>query len=82
MANNNDGRIFNIRYNLSEAGIDEESIAKCLKMIDERRYSTLDRFLKDYRRTLLKTFIFIKNILIASIFSTIHLEEIKRGTII
>ncbi len=39
--------------NLRDMGLDEDSISKCLTMIENGQYSALDRFLKRYRQTLL-----------------------------
>ncbi len=39
--------------NLRDMGLDEDSISKCLNMIENGQYSALDRFLKSYRHTLL-----------------------------
>ncbi len=42
-----------ITENLRDMGLDEDSISKCLTMIENRQYQALDRFLKSYRQTLL-----------------------------
>ncbi len=39
--------------NLRDMGLDDESIAKCLQMVENRQYQALFRFLKSYRQTLL-----------------------------
>lgn len=39
--------------NLRDMGLDNESIAKCLQMIEGGQKQELDRFLKSYRQTLL-----------------------------
>ncbi len=39
--------------NLRDMGLDEDSISRCLTMIENGQYSALDRFLKAYRQTLL-----------------------------
>ena len=39
--------------NLRNMGLDDESIAKCLQMVENRQYQALDRFLKSHRQTLL-----------------------------
>lgn len=39
--------------NLRDMGLDNESIAKCLQMIEGGQKQALDRFLKSYRQTLL-----------------------------
>ncbi len=41
--------------NLRDMGLDEDSISKCLTMIENGRYQALDRFLKSYRQTLLNS---------------------------
>ena len=39
--------------NLRDMGLDDDSIAKCLQMVESEQYQALDRFLKSYRKTLL-----------------------------
>ena len=39
--------------NLKDMGLDDDSIAKCLQMVEKGQYQALDHFLKDYRKTLL-----------------------------
>lgn len=39
--------------NLRDMGLDDESIAKCLQMVENGQYHELHRFLKSYRQTLL-----------------------------
>ena len=39
--------------NLRDMGLDDESITKCLQMIESGQYQKLERFLKSYRQTLL-----------------------------
>lgn len=39
--------------NLRDMGLDDESIAKCLQMVENGQYHALDRFLKSYRQRLL-----------------------------
>ena len=41
--------------NLQDMGLDEQSIADCLRMIEDRRFAELERFLKAYRQTLLNS---------------------------
>lgn len=42
-----------ITENLADAGLDKEEISECLKMLDKQDFSALQKFLSDYRRTLL-----------------------------
>lgn len=46
-------RIAVITENLVDAGLDENKIAECLKMLDNQNFSALQKFLYDYRRKLL-----------------------------
>ena len=39
--------------NLHDMGLDDESVAKCLQMVESGQYQALDCFLKSYRQTLL-----------------------------
>ena len=39
--------------NLRDMGLDDESVAKCLQMVESGQYHALDCFLKSYRQTLL-----------------------------
>ena len=39
--------------NLGDMGLDDESVAKCLQMVESGQYQALDCFLKRYRQTLL-----------------------------
>ena len=39
--------------NLTDAGLDEKSIAECLKMLDEGNYPALEKFLTEHRKKLL-----------------------------
>ena len=39
--------------NLHDMGSDDESVAKCLQMVETGQYQALDCFLKSYRQTLL-----------------------------
>ena len=39
--------------NLKDAGLDVNEVAECLKMLDKREFSELNKFLSDYRRKLL-----------------------------
>ena len=39
--------------NLRDMGLDDESVAKCLQMVESGQYQALDCFLKSYRQTLL-----------------------------
>ena len=39
--------------NLHDMGLDDESIVKCLNMIESKQYQALDSFLKRYRQILL-----------------------------
>ena len=39
--------------NLGDMGLDDESVAKCLQMVESGQYQALDCFLKSYRQTLL-----------------------------
>ena len=38
--------------NLRDMGLDDESVAKCLQMVESGQYQALDCFLKSYRQTL------------------------------
>ncbi|MBR1832966.1 MAG: hypothetical protein IJ784_11125 [Ruminiclostridium sp.] len=42
-----------IAENLSDAGLDENSIADCLKMLDSEQYAALERLLAGHRKELL-----------------------------
>lgn len=42
-----------ITENLTDAGLDKKSIAECLKMLDERKYPVLEKFLASHRKKLL-----------------------------
>lgn len=42
-----------VTENLRDMGLDNESAAKCLKMVESGQYQALDCFLKSYRQTLL-----------------------------
>lgn len=55
MAESRDERVFKVRRNLSDAGMDDESIEECLKLLDEEKYTALDRLLNSYRKTLLES---------------------------
>ena len=39
--------------NLRDMGLDDETTAKCLRLIEEKRYAELDKLLRAYRQTLL-----------------------------
>ncbi len=39
--------------NLRDMGLDEDGTSKCMQMIEEKQYTALDSFLKEYRQTLL-----------------------------
>ncbi|MDE5883506.1 MAG: hypothetical protein K2H29_00260 [Oscillospiraceae bacterium] len=39
--------------NLTDAGLDGNEVAECLKMLDKHEFSALQKFLFDYRRRLL-----------------------------
>ena len=39
--------------NLRDMGLDDETTAKCLQMVESGQYQALERFLKSYRQTLL-----------------------------
>ena len=39
--------------NLRDMGLDDEMTAKCLTLIEERRYTELEKLLKTYRQSLL-----------------------------
>ena len=39
--------------NLRDMGLDDETTAKCLMLIEEKRYAELEKLLKSYRQTLL-----------------------------
>ena len=41
--------------NLHDMGLDDESVAKCLQMVESGQYQALDCFLKAYRQTLLES---------------------------
>ena len=41
--------------NLRDMGLDDESVAKCLQMVESGQYQALDFFLKAYRQTLLES---------------------------
>ena len=42
-----------VTENLRDMGLDDESVAKCLQMVESGQYQALDCFLKSYRQTLL-----------------------------
>ncbi|SDB45280.1 hypothetical protein SAMN02910317_02299 [Ruminococcaceae bacterium FB2012] len=44
---------FKIRRNLSDAGLNETEIAECITLIEQNRYTELNRFLKKHRLSLL-----------------------------
>lgn len=46
-------RIAVITENLTDAGLDKDSIAECLKMLDERQFSALEKLLASHRKELL-----------------------------
>ena len=52
MANAADGKAV-LTENLRDMGLDDEMTAKCLKLIEEKRYAELQNLLKAYRQTLL-----------------------------
>lgn len=39
--------------NLTDAGLDRIEVKECLKMLDEHEFSSLQKFLSDYRKKLL-----------------------------
>ncbi|MDE5769282.1 MAG: hypothetical protein K2H82_07840 [Oscillospiraceae bacterium] len=39
--------------NLTDAGLNGNEVAKCMKMLDKHEFSALQKFLSDYRRGLL-----------------------------
>ena len=45
--------IFKIRRNLSDAGLNESEIAKCISLIEQNRFTELDRLLTKHRLSLL-----------------------------
>lgn len=42
-----------ITENLEDAGLDKDEITKCLKMLDEKEFLALQKFLSGYRRKLM-----------------------------
>lgn len=42
-----------ITENFRDMGLDDESTAKCLQMVENGQYQALERFLKSYRQMLL-----------------------------
>lgn len=46
-------RIAVITENLTDAGLDPKSIEECLKLLDEKKYTVLRKYLAEYRRELL-----------------------------
>lgn len=52
MANAADSKAVMIE-NLRDMGLDDETTAKCLTLIEEKRYAELEKLLKAYRQTLL-----------------------------
>ena len=44
-----------ITENFRDMGLEDESIAKCLQMVESGQYQSLDRFLKSHRQTLLNS---------------------------
>lgn len=46
-------RIAVITENLTDAGLDKKGIAECLKMLEERRFTALEKFLISHRKKLL-----------------------------
>ena len=42
-----------VTENLRDMGLDDETTAKCLMLIGEKRYAELEKLLKAYRQTLL-----------------------------
>ena len=46
-------RIAVMTENLKDAGLEGNEVAQCLKMLDEREISALQKFLSDYRKKLL-----------------------------
>lgn len=42
-----------ITENLTDAGLDADGIAKCLKMLDSKDLTALQKFLENYRKGLL-----------------------------
>ncbi|MDE5772411.1 MAG: hypothetical protein K2I06_12425 [Ruminococcus sp.] len=46
-------RIAVITENLTDAGLDRKAVAECLKMLDKKEFSELQKFLSVYRRKLL-----------------------------
>ena len=47
--------IFKIRRNLSDAGLSDTEIAECIKLIEEKKYTALDRLLTGHRLSLLES---------------------------
>ena len=45
--------IFKIRRNLTDAGMNESEIAECISLIEQNRYTELNRLLTKYRLSLL-----------------------------
>lgn len=45
--------IFKIRRNLTDAGLNESKIAECIKLIEQNRYTELNRLLTKHRLSLL-----------------------------
>ena len=48
-------RIFKIQRNLTDAGINETEIAECISLIEQNRYTELNRLLKKHRLSLLNS---------------------------
>lgn len=46
-------RIAVITENLTDAGLDKNSIAECLKMLNERQFTSLEKLLASHRKKLL-----------------------------
>ena len=44
-----------VTENLRDIGLDDETTAKCLMLIEEKRYAELEKLLKAYRQTLLES---------------------------
>ena len=48
-------RIFKIQRNLTDAGMNETEIAECISLIEQNRYTELNRLLKKHRMSLLNS---------------------------
>lgn len=53
MAESKEMKIFKIRHNLYDAGMNETEIENCLKLIEEKKFPALEKILAKHRLLLL-----------------------------